>query len=65
MSIEERNAAIIKLLRAHTKTNTRSKSAARAALVALGTHNKDGSLTPEYGGPVAPKRKGKAKSVAA
>lgn len=65
MTIEERNAAIIKLLRAHTEKNTRSKKAALAALVKLGTHNKDGSLTPEYGGPAIAAPKRKAKSAAA
>ena len=57
MTIEERNAAIIDMLRAYTKKHTRSRKAALAALVAEGIYTPDGELAPEYRGTAEPEPK--------
>jgi hypothetical protein len=51
MSITERNAIILKLLRDRTKRNSVSKEAARASLIESGIYTEDGELSIHYGGP--------------
>lgn len=51
MTIEQRNAAILKALAEQTKRNTVSPETARAALIAEGIYTKDGQLRPKFGGP--------------
>lgn len=51
MTIEQRNAAILKALAEQTRRNTVSKEAARAALISEGIYTKDGELRPKFGGP--------------
>lgn len=51
MTLEQRNAAILKALAEQTKRNTVSPEAARAALIAEGIYTKDGHLHPNFGGP--------------
>lgn len=51
MTLEQRNAAILKVLAEQTKRNTVSSEVARAALIAEGIYTKDGQLRPKFGGP--------------
>lgn len=51
MTIEQRNAAILKALAEQTKRNTVSRDTARAALISEGIYTKDGQLRPKFGGP--------------
>lgn len=50
MTLKERNAKIIKAIKAYTKKHTATKEAAHAALYREGFIYKDGGLRPEYGG---------------
>lgn len=51
MTLEKRNAAILKALAEQTKRNTVSRETARAALIAEGIYTKEGQLRPKFGGP--------------
>ena len=50
MTIDQRNAAILKALKDQTRENTRSKKAARAALVNGSIYTAGGNLKPQFGG---------------
>ena len=51
MTLEQRNAAILKALAEQTKRNTVSSATARAALIKEGIYTKDGLLRAKFGGP--------------
>lgn len=50
MTLEQRNAQILKALAEQTKQNTVSKEAARAALIKGGVYTAKGNLKAEFGG---------------
>lgn len=50
MTIEQRNAAILKALKEQTKANTRSKEIARAALIKGSIYTPSGNLKAQFGG---------------
>lgn len=50
MTIEQRNEAILKALESQTREKTRSKAAARAALIKGGIYTAKGNLKAEFGG---------------
>lgn len=50
MTLEQRNAYILKMLEERAKKNTRSKAAAKAALDATGIYTKKGKVRAEFGG---------------
>lgn len=50
MTIAQRNAEILKLLKDQTKRNTASKAAARKSLIDAGIYTKKGTLRAEFGG---------------
>ena len=57
MTLEQRNAAILKVLAEQTKRNTKSPATARAALIKEGIYTAKGNLRVKFGG-------GKAKTAA-
>lgn len=50
MTLEQRNAEILKALAAQTKLNTVSREAARAALINEGIYTAKGDLRAKFGG---------------
>ena len=50
MTEEQRNKAILKALKSQTREKTRSKEAARAALIKGGIYTAKGNLKAEFGG---------------
>ena len=64
--IVERNAAILAALEAHAKRVKADRTYSADFLVKTGIYNRDGGLTPEYGGPARRAvRKSRAKKSAA
>ena len=57
MTLEQRNAEILRLIKEHTKRSTTSKKAARSALIETGIYTKAGKLRVEYGGTSKKQRK--------
>jgi len=55
MTIEERNAEILRLLAERTQANTISRAVARKALIADGIYTQKGKVRAEYGGEPKPK----------
>jgi hypothetical protein len=50
MTLKQRNAHILKLLEEQTRRNTRSRKAAREALIEEGIYTQKGKIRKEYGG---------------
>jgi hypothetical protein len=50
MTVAQRNAEILRILKAQTKRNTASKAAARASLIGEGIYTKKGKLRVAFGG---------------
>lgn len=50
MTLEQRNAAILKALNEQTKRNTKTPEAARAVLIKEGIYTAKGNLRAKFGG---------------